>query len=686
MDRSSTARDANTHQNVDYKFASFVLKSAEPLLEKNGKEVDIEPKVLALLLYFCSHNERYIPASELHEQVWQGRVVSDAAVRRAISKLRTILGDDPKEPRFIKSVSKRGYRFICPIDECRSRLEFIGVKKARDGVKHLRAYLIGLFILVCISAGLAFHLWSGQHIEEYLVDYPGEKMAMATTADEKWTAFSGRVADFQGFQLFLRDYTSGTVHQLTRNAHNVSRLVFSQDEQSIIFVDLNPGQSQIKRIDLQYSSLSSSRSHTLVSDFQFISDIMIDKKGGLFFNGRKTKDDVSKLYHLDLATQVLSLSYASRDRHVYKSRLSPTGKHVAMVSIQGNATSEQQVAILNLENRNIEKRINYDKPVFDLEWIGQEKLLILDSFNLVEINLENSQRRTIKIEGAPKIFGMQLIDDDMLVLLDEPKSSYFVEYTLPDLNINAPRVMPVSSDVSQLLYRRRGDDFILRRDEGKRRVVSGVEDSKESVFLSTNFAVELFDVSNDGNMLLVRSNEKFALLNTLNGKITYITHGDSQVGVDAAFSLDSRRVLYGEKVAGVWSIKEYIIELKKHNTLFQGYKSAQPFASGYVLLDPQDKAFQYDLSTGIVVPLEARLATDRNTRWFVRNNKIYWTSFDYKDTYFNTFSISSRKTQSVKLSTGQVSPKFHIDRFGSKLLFKKNKPLKSNIHKVIGFL
>ena len=188
MDRSFAASDANTHHIVDYKFASFVLKSAEPLLEQNGKEVDIEPKVLALLLYFCTHSDRYIPASELHEQVWKGRVVSDAAVRRAISKLRTILGDDPKEPKFIKSVSKRGYRFICPIDEFCSKLEFTGVKKARARVNNSKAYLIGLFILLSIAIGAVLHLWKGQRVEEYLIDYPGEKMAMATTSDEKWTA------------------------------------------------------------------------------------------------------------------------------------------------------------------------------------------------------------------------------------------------------------------------------------------------------------------------------------------------------------------------------------------------------------------------------------------------------------------------------------------------------------------
>ncbi|SEA67983.1 winged helix-turn-helix domain-containing protein [Alkalimonas amylolytica] len=73
----------------------------------------LEPKVYQLLAYFIEHQGRVISLEELHQNIWTGQVVTDTAVRRSISKLRHALGDtDAKNPRFIHSVMKRGYRFV----------------------------------------------------------------------------------------------------------------------------------------------------------------------------------------------------------------------------------------------------------------------------------------------------------------------------------------------------------------------------------------------------------------------------------------------------------------------------------------------------------------------------------------------------------------------------------------------
>ena len=78
-----------------------------------GEWQTLEPKVYQLLVYFIEHQGRVISLEELHQNIWTGQVVTDTAVRRSISKLRHALGDtDAKNPRFIHSVMKRGYRFV----------------------------------------------------------------------------------------------------------------------------------------------------------------------------------------------------------------------------------------------------------------------------------------------------------------------------------------------------------------------------------------------------------------------------------------------------------------------------------------------------------------------------------------------------------------------------------------------
>jgi len=97
------------------KIGSYYLDQEEMTLSLEGESVKLEPKVLAVLTYFYQNENRYISMTELHENVWQDRCVSDAAVRRIIGKLRLLFKDDHKAPNYIQSLPKRGYKLICQV-------------------------------------------------------------------------------------------------------------------------------------------------------------------------------------------------------------------------------------------------------------------------------------------------------------------------------------------------------------------------------------------------------------------------------------------------------------------------------------------------------------------------------------------------------------------------------------------
>ena len=55
-----------------------------------SSEIIVEPKMFEVLSYLIKNSERYVSLQELHTEVWAGRVVTDTAVRRVISKLRVL--------------------------------------------------------------------------------------------------------------------------------------------------------------------------------------------------------------------------------------------------------------------------------------------------------------------------------------------------------------------------------------------------------------------------------------------------------------------------------------------------------------------------------------------------------------------------------------------------------------------
>lgn len=77
-----------------------------------GESRRVEPKVMDVLCALVARAELTVSREELLATVWQGRVVIDGALGRAIRALRAALGDDARQPRYIETVNKRGYRLL----------------------------------------------------------------------------------------------------------------------------------------------------------------------------------------------------------------------------------------------------------------------------------------------------------------------------------------------------------------------------------------------------------------------------------------------------------------------------------------------------------------------------------------------------------------------------------------------
>src|SRR5438094_2855749 len=84
---------------------------------KAGQLVQLEPKALRLLLFLIENRDRLIEKEEILDAIWSGTHVTENALTREIGKLRKILGDDPKAPKYIQTVHTRGYRFIAELAE-----------------------------------------------------------------------------------------------------------------------------------------------------------------------------------------------------------------------------------------------------------------------------------------------------------------------------------------------------------------------------------------------------------------------------------------------------------------------------------------------------------------------------------------------------------------------------------------
>ena len=99
-----------------YRFDDFQVDTRTWRLSRAGREIHLEPTVLELLVYLISHREQLVTRRELMDTVWGETVISDAALSKAVARLRKALQDDPAAPRHIETVHSRGYRFISMVE------------------------------------------------------------------------------------------------------------------------------------------------------------------------------------------------------------------------------------------------------------------------------------------------------------------------------------------------------------------------------------------------------------------------------------------------------------------------------------------------------------------------------------------------------------------------------------------
>jgi len=94
------------------RFHNFELDEAEARLKCDGQPVALAPKPFAVLCALARTPQMMVTKNALLDAVWGHRFVTESVLKSAISEVRAVLGDDPRRPRYIETVSRRGYRFI----------------------------------------------------------------------------------------------------------------------------------------------------------------------------------------------------------------------------------------------------------------------------------------------------------------------------------------------------------------------------------------------------------------------------------------------------------------------------------------------------------------------------------------------------------------------------------------------
>jgi TolB-like protein/cytochrome c-type biogenesis protein CcmH/NrfG len=97
---------------VQYVFAGHVLDPDRRELARGSMRIPVEPQVFDVLMCLVQNSDRVISKDDLIASVWSGRIVSDSTLTSRINAARRAIGDSGEEQSLIRTVSRRGFRFV----------------------------------------------------------------------------------------------------------------------------------------------------------------------------------------------------------------------------------------------------------------------------------------------------------------------------------------------------------------------------------------------------------------------------------------------------------------------------------------------------------------------------------------------------------------------------------------------
>jgi transcriptional activator of cad operon len=375
---------------VKFQIGDFLLDKQLSILSKNEVETVVEPRLLELLLLFCQHPNRIISREEILEKIWQNSIVTDNAINKMIGNLRKLLLDDPKTPRYIQTVPKRGYRLICSVDivsnipiasQTKPLLNEYNKEEFSVHVSYKKHYAYW-FLITCIFSVLLV----------VILKVSGNKTAFTISKTQELTRqqgleFSALHSENESIVLFLKKVQINGISQLWRKnlssnqesligTHdlNIFKLIAIYNEseknsQKLLFIASKNKQCFIYKADWSSNKELINIESVMDCTSMAINDIAFDTiSKQLIYSALKANDQTSRIYRYELSSKKHFLMAQPEPLGIgnHNVDISPDGKKLLIM--RSNNDLHTQLFVLTLKSNEIKEYQKFNYFVREAIW------------------------------------------------------------------------------------------------------------------------------------------------------------------------------------------------------------------------------------------------------------------------------------------------------------------------------
>lgn len=418
-----------------YEFGEFRLDTKEKVLMRGEEAVALTPKVFELLSVFVENSGRLLEKDEMMRKIWADSFVEESNLTFNVRQLRIALGDTVQNPAYIKTVPRRGYRFIAAVkqiaesetpvgiaeekspavfseeipgagtvkveelpaveksEENRKLVSEIGKKKVSRSFS--RFYLpLAACAAVLITTLAAALIWSGnlrnapsgapildaEFKSEQMTNAGGVYKA-AISPDGKRMAYLNEIGNRTG--IWLKHFETGESTQIIEDTDDAYYgLAFSNDNQELYF-SRGPKTDEGRKIDVYKVSVLGGVPKEVVSRVEGSFSLSPDDRQISFVRCLRQDQDFCSLFVADVnGKSETKLLTRPRPILMRDNQFSPDGKSIAVAAGQSR-TSSSEFGLIEVDvTTKAEREITAHKfsSIKHLRWLPDRSAILLTAF------------------------------------------------------------------------------------------------------------------------------------------------------------------------------------------------------------------------------------------------------------------------------------------------------------------
>ena len=647
---------------MHFVFGDVVVDCVQVKLIKHTESIECEPKVFELLVYFCQHPQEAISREELLANVWEGRVVSDAAVNRAVGELRKLIEDNPSSPQFIKTVSKVGYRLATiptlfeSKDYRHQKQHYINQSskdliskiiaetnqfKARESESNdkldsapfsvLRDRPLFLFFICLLLMFLIYMSMTSQSdIGQFVVS--GKQPVTSTKesafnpsfhAKSNTLVFLHRESSDANAQLFVKKENAPTT-KISDDDYYYTDAIFGTD--GFIYAsrlnNLQQRNCEIIKLELITKRINS----ILECGKGVVTQLAFDENNRrLLYQYRSIISEPYAIHSYQLDTgrkqQITHPLQVGNNTGDYVFAISPNNKILAVVEY--SSENVDKIKLVDLKDNRIIASAPFINNVYGLTWYSDYQVFASNNEGLFEFKVENFS--LTQIDNSDQ-FGRLAMGTDKFSILTErsQKTVNIYSYSIPHVLIKPLTISsgtsqsPIFGNISNILAfisDRSGEKEIYIQLEGKAALIADFDGAIGHV---GNMAWspednKLVASINDNLYLYSLKNKKWQKLAKNHTNVHYVTFVEAMI-------------MFSAEVDGQWNIWQLSLDNEHINQITKngGYSVQGGGQNIYLTKFNHDGLYQLNLQTGIESILVDGFPIAGWRHWQLRHDNIYY--------------------------------------------------------------